>query len=148
MTKDCRSCKYWKGKQENPGYENWTITHDCHINHGGSSGSMETEDAVRIFNRSINKYGFRCINYIEDGDSSAYKQVSDSKPYVDQPVGKLEYVGRTQKRVEAGLLNLVKENKGIGGKGEGKLTRKVINTSQNYYGMVISEIIKIQLFDK
>ena len=56
-------------------------------------------------------------------------------------------VGHIQKRVRAGLLNLVKENKiggkgiggkgiggkgiggkGIGGKGEGKLTRKVINT--------------------
>ena len=43
----------------------------------------------------------------------------------------------------AGLLNLVKENKGIGGKGEGKLTRKVINTLQNYYGMAIFEITKI-----
>ena len=48
MTKDCRSCKYWKGKQEDPGYENWTMTHDCHINHEGSSGSMETEGDVRI----------------------------------------------------------------------------------------------------
>ena len=66
MTKDCRSCMYWKGKQEDPGYENWTMTHDCHINHEGSSGSMETEGAVRIFNRSINKYGLRYINYIGD----------------------------------------------------------------------------------
>ena len=31
MAKDCRSCKYWKGKQEAQGYENWTMTHDCHI---------------------------------------------------------------------------------------------------------------------
>ena len=69
------------------------------LNHEGSSGSMETEGTVRIFNRSINKYGFRYINYIGDGDSSAYKRVSDSKPYVDQPVGKLECVWHIQKRV-------------------------------------------------
>ena len=29
------------------------------------------------------------------------------------------------------------KDKGIGGEGEGKLTRKVINTLQNYYGMAI-----------
>ena len=113
-------------------------------NHEGSSGSMETEGAVRIFNRSINIYGLRYINYIGDGDSSAYKNVSESKPYGDQPVGKLDCVGHIQKRVGAGLLNLAKENKGIGGKGiggkgEGKLTRKVINTLQNYYGMAIRD---------
>ena len=48
---------------------------------------------MRIFNRSINKYGLRYINYIGDGDSSAYKEVSESKPYGDQPVSKLECVG-------------------------------------------------------
>ena len=93
------------------------MTHDCHINHEGSSGPRETEGAVRIFNRSINKYGLRYINYI--GDSSTYKKVSESKPYGDQPVGKLECVGHIQKRVGASLLNLVKETKGIGGKGIG-----------------------------
>ena len=31
------------------------------INHKGFSGSMETEGAVRIFNRSINKHGLRYI---------------------------------------------------------------------------------------
>ena len=128
MTKDCRSCKYWKGKQEDPGYEKWTMTHDCHINHEGSSGSMETVGAMQIFNHSINKYGLCYITYIGDGDSSAYKKVSESKPYGDHPVGKLEWVGHIQKGVGAGLLNLVKEKKGIRDKGEGKLTQKVIYT--------------------
>ena len=36
-------------------------------------------------------------------------------------------------------MNLLKENIGIGSKGEGKLTRKVINTLQNYYGMAIRD---------
>ena len=61
----------------------------------------------------------------------------ESRPYGDIPLGKLECVGHIQKRVGAGLLSLVKEHKGIGGRGEGKLMRKVINTSQNYYGMAI-----------
>ena len=92
------------------------------INHEGSSGSMETEGAVRIFNRSIKKNGLRYTNYIGDGDSSAFK-LSESNSYPNKPVEKLERVGHIQKRVGAGL-SLVKEHKGIGGKGEGKLTRK------------------------
>ena len=137
MTKDCRSCKHWNGKEKEPEYEKWLMTHDCLINHEGSSGSMETEGAVRIFNRSLEKNGLRYINYIGDGDSSAYKRVLVSNPYNDVPIGKLECVGHIQKRVGADLLTLVKENKGISDRCEGKLTHKVINTLQNYYGTAI-----------
>ena len=52
MTKDC---KYWESKEDETGYENWLSTQKCPINHEGSSGSMETEGAVRIFNNSIEK---------------------------------------------------------------------------------------------
>ena len=86
------------------------------INHEGSSGSMETEDAVRIFNHSIKKNGLQYTNYIGDGDSSALKKVSESNPYPNKPVEKLECVGHIQKRVGVGFLSLVKEHKGIGGK--------------------------------
>ena len=126
MTKDCRSCKYWESKEDETGYENWLI------NHEGSSGSMETEGAVRIFNYSIEKNGLRYVNYIGDGDPSAFKKVHENNS-----VEKLECVGHIQKRVGAVLMTLVKDNKGIGGKGEGKITRKVIHTLQNYYGMAI-----------
>ena len=72
-TKDCRSCKYWESKEGETGYENWLSTHKCPINHEGSSGSMETEGTVRIFNNSIEKNGLRYVNYIGDVDSSAFK---------------------------------------------------------------------------
>ena len=136
MTKDCRPCKYWDGKEEEPEYEKWILSYKCMISHEGSSGSMETEGAVST-DRSKKKNEFRYTNYIGDGNSSAFKKVSESNPYPNKPIEKLECVGHIQKRVHAGLLSLVKEHKGIGGKGEGKLTRKVINTLQNYYGMAI-----------
>ena len=140
MTKYCHSCKHWNGRVDDPGYEDWAIKHDCLINHKGSSGSMETEGAVRIFNRSVQKNGLYYINYIGDGDSSAFKGVHDSDPYPGRTVQKLECVGHVQKRVGAGLLNLTKVNKGISGRGDGKLTRNVINTLQNYYGMAIRDV--------
>ena len=78
MIKDCRSCKYWNSKQSDPGHDNWKLTHDCSVNHKGSSSSSSIEGAVRIFNRLLGKYGFAYVNYIGDGDSSAF-QVLESK---------------------------------------------------------------------
>ena len=96
MTKDCCLCKYWESKEDETGYENWLSTHKCPINHEGSSGSMETEGAVRIFNK---KNSLRYVNYIGDGDSSAFKKVHESNPYPGKPVERLECVGHIQKRV-------------------------------------------------
>ena len=139
MTKDCKACKLWQGRENDPDYADWVQSHDCPINHVGSSGSMETEGAVRIFSRSLEINHLRYVNYIGDRDSSAYKTVTEKKPYGDFTIGKLECVGHIQKRVWAGLMVLVKNNKGIGGHGNGKLTRKVISTLQNYYGIAIRE---------
>ena len=87
------------------------MTHECQINHEGSSTSMESKGAVQIFNRSIEKHKLRYVNYIGDGDSSA--RVTES---------------HVQKRVGAGLIKLTQDNPSIKGRGEGKLTKKVINT--------------------
>ena len=126
MTKDCKACKLWQGRENDPDYADWVQSHDCPINHAGSSGSMETEGAVRIFSRSLEINHLRYVNYIGDGDSSAYKTVTEKKPYGDFTIGKLECAGHIQKRVGAGLMVLVKNNKGIGGHGNGKLTHKRI----------------------
>ena len=40
MTKDCRSCKYWNGKEEEPGHEKWLLSHKCTINHERFSGKL------------------------------------------------------------------------------------------------------------
>ena len=110
MTKSCRTCTIWKNKQADPGYANWKSSHDCLINHKGFSTSMESEGAVKIFNRSIDKYNLRYVNYIGDGDSSSFSKVVDSNPYPGTKVNKLECVGHIQKRVDANLIKLTQEN--------------------------------------
>ena len=49
----------------------------------------------------------------------------------------MECIGHVQKRVGANLIRLTQENRFMKGKGEGRLTKKVIHTLQNYYGMAI-----------
>lgn len=58
---------------------------NCAKNFHGKSGAMEAEAAVWIWNRSIQKNKMRYVNFIGDGDSSAYRAVTNLKPYSDIP---------------------------------------------------------------
>ncbi|GFU03481.1 uncharacterized protein TNCV_2257121 [Trichonephila clavipes] len=71
--------------------------------------------------------------YYGDGDSKGFLQVKDI--YGENSVTKLECIGHIQKRVGSRLRKLKKNTKGLGGKG--KLTDKLIDKLQNYYGFAI-----------
>ena len=129
----CRLCE----KEDND-------EHECHLNHSGSSNAMEPAGAVRIFSRSIETRGLKYTDYLGDGDTSAYRAVCQSKPYgEDGVIAKRECIGHIQKRVGSRMRKLKASMKGkilsdgktIGG--AGRLTDKVIDRCQNYYGMAI-----------
>ena len=145
LSKTCKGCQHWRGKEESEEYQQWKIDHNCHINHKESSGSMESAGAVQMFERSISFLNLRYTGYIGDGDSKAHRCVVAAAPYGDQGIKKLECVGHVQKRMGTRLRNLTQtfrgqklaDGKGISGKN--RLTKKVINTIQNYYGMAIRQ---------
>ena len=145
MSKSCMGCKMWSHRKNDPHYNDWKLNHNCQANHVGSSGSMEANGAKIIFHRSIENHGLRYTHYIGDGDTSSFSVVSDSKPYGDIPIQKLECIGHVQKRLGTRLRNLCQKMKGnrlSDGKllnGRGRLTEKAINTLQNYYGMAIRQ---------
>ena len=66
----------------NPRYEVWKANHFCKVNHSGSSNSMETFGAVRIFERSVATRGLKYKDMLGDGDST-YNSTVDIKPYGD-----------------------------------------------------------------
>ena len=75
-----------------------------------------------------------------DGDSKSYSDVVAHDPYHGKEVKKLECVGHIQKRLGARLRKLKSTNKSaladgksIGGKE--RLTDKMINKLQNYFGI-------------
>ena len=109
-------------KKNNPdAYEKWKSTHTCLHNFNGSSGAMESEGAKRVFERSIENYNLRYVEFL-DGDSKSCSNVKETYPGIE--VKKLDGVGHYQKRLGTRLRNLKKKEKGLGGKG--KLT-DVIN---------------------
>ena len=85
------------------------------------------------------------MSYIGDGDTSSFSEVNNSKPYGDFEIIKKEYVGHVQKGLGIRFKTLrtnLKDNILSDGKkisARGRLTDKVINTMQTYYGMAIGQ---------
>lgn len=135
MTRYCRECSVKsRAIKDEQSLKTWKQQHIeknlCKINHVGSAPSMETEGAVRIFKRSIEKRNGRYLNYYGDGDSKAFSSVENI--YVDAIVTKFECVGHYQKRVGCRLRSLKKREKGLK-----SLTEATIDKLQNYFGIAL-----------
>ena len=113
LTNICKGCKAREHMDHSSdAYAKWKLTHVCRVNHTGSAGAMELVGAVRIFSRSEYKHGLKYTKYLGDGDSAAYKKVTEVKPYGPEfPIEKLECVGHVQKRCGTRLRRLKNENK-------------------------------------
>lgn len=141
LSKYCQGCVTYKNNENE--LKNHKESGKCKTNYTGVSGGMESAGAVKIFERSVNKYGVRYTKYLGDGDSKGFKRVVESKPYGDVEVEKLQCVGHVQKRLGSRLRKLKKDFRGqkLGdGKtisGKGRLTDKEIDNLQCYYGMAI-----------
>lgn len=138
----CQGCNLWKNKKKSDisAYNDWYEEHEesCTINHTGSAGKMEVDAIVEMFCRSVEKHGVKYVKYIGDGDTKTFKGILDMEPYDgDLLIQKKECVGHVQKRMGASLKKAKKDNKGVGVKGEGKLTDKMINKLSLYYGLAI-----------
>ncbi|XP_012232335.2 uncharacterized protein [Linepithema humile] len=136
-SKFCKACSLWNGKQNTSEYEEWAANHEanCERNHEGSSGKMEVDAVIEMFQRSEKLHNLKYSHYIGDGDSKTFKGILDSKPYDDLNVCKKECIDHVQKRMGTRLRNLKKNIRGLGGRG--KLTGKLIDELTIYYGLAI-----------
>ncbi|KAA0187431.1 hypothetical protein HAZT_HAZT009259 [Hyalella azteca] len=96
----CQSC-FTKQRTLSPEeFAHWKVTHrNCKKNFDGKSGAMEKEAATRIWSRST-QLGLRYVTFLSDGDSAAYKAVTElndgAGPY-DVPVEKEECINHVSK---------------------------------------------------
>ena len=148
-TKYCQECVYHEKDNKNSKfYQDWLASHTskCCINHQGSSDSMETASAVDMFLRSIETRSLKYGTFVGDGDTDCFGNVKEEcyKKYGDQYiVTKEECVGHIQKRLGTALRKYkvtmkgkkLKDGKTVGGKG--RLTDKVIDRMQNFFGQAI-----------
>jgi len=134
----CQSCSNWAIKKGTTEYDIWYDTHEehCSINHTGSAGKMEVNCMKEMFCQS-ESLGVKYATYIGDGDTKTFRALLDCNPYDDLIIEKKECIGHVQKRMGTRLRDVKKKNKGIGGKGSGKLTDKLIKDLTLYYGLAI-----------
>ena len=121
----------------------WKESHEskCESNFDGSSGFMESVGHVQLFKLSLD-YKLCYKHFVSDGDSCTLASLTKEKPYgEDCEIVKEDCIGNIQKRMGSALRRLVVEYNGkflsdsktISG--TGRLTKKVIDKLQNYYGM-------------
>ncbi|GFT62795.1 uncharacterized protein TNCV_1698231 [Trichonephila clavipes] len=127
MTQYCHICA--KGNSQ-------SSKHVC-SNYKGSAGNMEVVGAYRTFERS-NVRNVQYNEYYGDGDSKGYESVKSF--YGINTVTKLECIGHLQKRVGRRLRQLKKNDERFGR--ENKLTDKLIDRIQNYYGIAIRSNVR------
>ena len=110
---------------------------------------METSGACKIFFRSIEQRKLKYVLLVGDGDTGCFRAVSEEcqkKFGDDYIVNKEECVGHVQKRLGTNLREYKRKGKGQklsdgkGISGAGRLTDKVIDKMQNYYGKAIRTI--------
>ena len=148
-SRDCHRCQHIErtvANRESKEYQKLMEKHDavCQRNHAGSAKSMEPDGAEILWERSVRKNKLRYTTFVGDGDSSSFGRVAALKPYgPDHPVIKEDCVGHVQKRMGTGLRDILKTNKGKklgdgkGISGRNRLTKKRIDSLQNYYGKAV-----------
>lgn len=136
LSKHCRCKDKMKNKHEE----------ECMANYYGSSGGMEVAGVRSIYQRSVKWYNVRYINYLGDGDSKAFKEIEELRPYGNNVnISKLECVGHVQKRMGSRLRRLKASMKGKklrDGKtldGKNRLTDATIDHIQKCYGLAIRQ---------
>ena len=114
----------------------WKENHiDCCVNYTGSLNAMEVEMKKRLWFRSEQK-GLRYTGFLTDSNSKAYNFVVEMRPYGDTPIKKEECINHAHKRMGTALIKKPQE-KGLGGKGRGKLTQKTAKYLQYKYRLAI-----------
>ncbi|CAC5384976.1 unnamed protein product [Mytilus coruscus] len=116
LSNECKLCKKWEreGKTHIRDFLQWFVEHetDCTLNHDGSAKTMEAQGAVILFRRSVEKHSLQYTTYVGDGDSSAYGNVVDSRPYGPNIIiAKEDCVGHIQGRMGKHLRRLVDQYK-------------------------------------
>ena len=124
LSKYCHACTIKESELgvDSAEFNTWYDNHndDCAINYVGSSNAMEMEAASRLWSHS-EVLGLSYAGFLSDGDSKAFKAVSDLNIY-NEPIVKEECVNHVHKRMSTALRHLSK-SKRLGGKGQGRLTQ-------------------------
>ena len=135
----CQGCANGP-KQNDPLYAAWLLKHtaSCQKNYEGSAPSMEVAAAEILFRRSVQKYNFKYLTMLCDGDAKAVERINAINVY-EEKVTKEDCVNHIAKRMWHGIEVIKKKLKGTPQSitGLGKVTAKLQKRMMNYYAKAL-----------
>ncbi|GFX88535.1 uncharacterized protein TNCV_2659461 [Trichonephila clavipes] len=141
MSKRCGECEQTKFalEEDSTDFRIWYEGHQdvCSATHVGSSGAMEVNAAVKLWERS-ESIGFRYTTLLSDGDSKSFLELKERNVYGSETqIKKEECINHVSKRLGTALRQAVKDwrVKGVtlGGKQRGCLKEETIKKLTRYY---------------
>ncbi|GFX32270.1 uncharacterized protein TNCV_1324711 [Trichonephila clavipes] len=141
MSKRCGECEQTKFalEEDSPDFRIWYEGHQdvCSATHVGSSGAMEANAAVKLWERS-ESIGFRYTTLLSDGDYKSFLELKERNVYGSETqIKKEECINHVSKRLGTALRQTVKDwrVKGVtlGGKKRGSLKEETIKKLTRYY---------------
>ena len=105
----CQTCTSAKARlgADTPEFDSYFEGHfgECNVNYIGNPGGMEVTVAEDLWDRSVDKHGFRYTTGLSDGDAKTFKRLSEMEVYgPDVKIEKEECVNHVAKRMKTGLL--------------------------------------------
>ncbi|CAF3486716.1 unnamed protein product [Rotaria sp. Silwood1] len=122
---DIETCSALAIKKSNPAKYNDVIrSHHCEKNYNKSSGTIEADAVLNMFQRSVSKYEIYYTKYVGDGDSKTFATLSNKPLYPGKVIRKIEDLNHFSKRMKRQLETKKREygkkqlsdGKTIGGK--------------------------------
>ncbi|CAF1188468.1 unnamed protein product [Rotaria sp. Silwood1] len=121
-------------------YDSIIKSHRCEKNYDKSSGTMESAAILKIFQRSVAKYGVYYTKYIGDGDSKTFPMLFNKAPYPGKVIEKIEDLNHFSTRMKRGLETIKRDYRGkklsdgktIGG--QNRLSGDILNDMCGYRG--------------
>ncbi|GFW71715.1 uncharacterized protein TNCV_219291 [Trichonephila clavipes] len=137
MSKRCGECEQTKFalEEDSADFRIWYEGHQdvCSATHVGSSGAMEVNAAVKLWERS-ESIGYRYTTLLSDGDSKSFLELKERNVYGSETqIKKEECINHVSKRLGTVLRQTVKDwrVKGVtlGGKKRGSLKEETKKTN-------------------
>ncbi|GFV69930.1 uncharacterized protein TNCV_1982971 [Trichonephila clavipes] len=161
MSKRCGECEQTKFalEEDSADFRIWYEGHQdvCSATHVGSSGAMEVNAAVKLWERS-ESIGFRYTTLLSDGDSKYFLELKERNVCGSETqIKKEECINHVSKRLGTTLRQTVKDwrVKGVtlGGKKRGSLKEETIKKLTTFYTNAIRknkgdvEVMKTAIYD-
>ena len=136
----CQRCSYARRRfgKHSPEFEEWFGNHrsECNRNFDGSAGGMEAAAAEQLWERSVERHGFRYTMIVSNVDAKAFKHLCDDV-YGNVVLKKEEYINHVAKHLGTALNKLRGSSKTagvvMGVRGHGKLTLAAIERLEGFY---------------